>query len=147
MLGFLKPKKKNYPSTSTVKGINELREGMVEVMEEIYAQEGRKPTRSEIRKKFDANYVAISYIRDEWWATIEPEITDDDVIVEDAVLVSNEDALVATGMKTLESDSTPKLASNKSIEEQVEEAYQKGLSEGKEKKSRTKTRVRVPNLN
>lgn len=147
MLGFLKPKKKNYPSTSTVKGINELREGMVEVMEEIYAQEGRKPTRSEIRKKFDANYVAISKIRDEWWATIEPTIPVDEGDVEDVVLVTNENQAIAVVSEALEQKKEPAVVISKSIEEQVEEAYQKGLSEGKERKNRTKTRVRVPNLN
>lgn len=147
MLGLLKPKKKNYPSTKKPTTINDLREGMVKVMNEIYEEEGRMPTRNEIRSRLEANYVAISKIREEWWATIQPTISVDESDVdesdvEDAVVVNQDNNLSDTASSFEATDVTPPQESKKTVEEQIEEAYQKGVKDGK---VRTKKRVRVPN--
>lgn len=141
MLGLLKPKKKNYPSTKKPTTINDLREGMVKVMNEIYEEEGRMPTRNEIRSRFEANYVAISKIREEWWATIQPTIPVDESDVEDAVVVNQDNNLSDAASSFEATDVTPPQESKKTVEEQIEEAYQKGVKDGK---VRTKKRVRVP---
>ena len=159
MLGFSKAKKKNYPSTKAPTTIDDLREGMIKVMNEIYEEEGRMPTRIEIRSRFAANHVVINIIRAEWWATIQPdsptiqpdspadkdsfEPADKDSF-EDAI-VADQDSNVSGGESSFEAiNVTPLQESEKIIEEQVEEAYQKGVKDGKGR-TKKRVRVRVPN--
>ena len=131
-------KKKEYPNVSTIKSLDDIRDGMIEVMEDIYSQEKRKPTRSEIRQRFDANYYAIAVIREEWWATIEPTAPVSEDVVDNAPII--DDTPVAES-------NTSTIASiddaEQSVEDLIQEAYERGLKEGK---VRSKKRVRVPNL-
>lgn len=131
-------KKKKYPVVSKIKSLDDIRDGMIEVMEDIYSQEKRKPTRSEIRQRFDANYYAIAVIREEWWATIEPTTPVSEAVVDNAPII--DDTPVAES-------NTSTIASiddaEQSVEDLIQEAYEKGLKEGK---ARSKKRVRVPNL-
>ena len=144
MLGFSKAKKKNYPSTKAPTTIDDLREGMIKVMNEIYEEEGRMPTRIEIRSRFAANHLAISMIRAEWWATIQPAAPADKDSFEDAI-VADQDSNISGGESSFEAiDVAPPQESEKTIEEQVEEAYQKGVKDGKGR-TKKRVRVRVPN--
>lgn len=132
-------KKKEYPNVSTIKSLDDMRDGMIEVMEDIYSQEKRKPTRSEIRQRFDANYYAIAVIREEWWATIEPTAPVSEAVVVDDAPIIDDTPVAESNTSTIASIDD----AEQSVEDLIQEAYEKGLKEGK---ARSKKRVRVPNL-
>lgn len=130
-------KKKKYPVAAVNENFNdEVRQNIINALNEIFAEEKRKPKRLEVRKRCQANYVSISLVRDEWWPTVEHTVPKE-VNLE----LDTEDTMVSA--KDMQTDSKRKkvrvktvngvvdVTPIKTVAEQVAEAYEKGFADAK----------------